>query len=53
VEEVSNYLHVALRVIKATERDSSARGYNWGTLFLGDINTGTWAPGGGVSNLKQ
>jgi hypothetical protein len=20
----------------------SARGYNWATLFLGDINTGTW-----------
>jgi hypothetical protein len=23
-------------------RKPSARGYNWATLFLGDINTGTW-----------
>jgi hypothetical protein len=22
--------------------DSYARGYNWATLFLGEINTGTW-----------
>jgi hypothetical protein len=21
---------------------SNARGYNWATLFLGEINTGTW-----------
>jgi hypothetical protein len=21
----------------------NARGYNWTTLFLGEINTGTWA----------
>jgi hypothetical protein len=27
---------------RATKRKPSARGYNWVTLFLGDINTGTW-----------
>jgi hypothetical protein len=27
---------------EATEREPSARVYNWATLFLGDINTGTW-----------
>jgi hypothetical protein len=32
---------VALRVVKATERELSAGGYNWAALFLGDINTGT------------
>jgi hypothetical protein len=28
--------------VEATKREPSARGYNWATLFLGDINTGTW-----------
>jgi hypothetical protein len=32
------------------KREPSARGYNWTTLFLGDINTGTWPQVGGVSN---
>jgi hypothetical protein len=26
----------------ATEREGRARGYNWATLSLEDINTGTW-----------
>jgi hypothetical protein len=31
-----------------------AWGYNWATLFLGDINMGTWPFRlGGVSDLKQ
>jgi hypothetical protein len=31
--------------------EPSARGYNWTTLFPGDINTGTWPSRlGGVSN---
>jgi hypothetical protein len=24
--------------------ETQCPGYNWATLFLGDINTGTWAP---------
>jgi hypothetical protein len=32
---------VALRVVGGDEKDPSAWGYNWATLFLGDINTGT------------
>jgi hypothetical protein len=31
----------------------SARGYNWATLFLGDINTGTWASRLGESQMRQ
>jgi hypothetical protein len=51
VEVDSNTSTVALRVIEATKREPSARGYNWATLFLGDINTGTWPSRlGGVSN---
>jgi hypothetical protein len=31
----------------------SARGYNWATLFLGDINTGTWPSRLGESQMRQ
>jgi hypothetical protein len=31
----------------------SARGYNWATLFLGDINTGTWPSRFGESQMRQ
>jgi hypothetical protein len=31
----------------------SARGYNWATLFLGDINTGTWPSKLGESQMRQ
>jgi hypothetical protein len=33
---------VALRVVGGDEREPSAWGYKRATLFLGDINTGTW-----------
>jgi hypothetical protein len=43
VEAGSNTSTVALRVIGSDEKGpSSAWGYNWVTLFLGDINTGAW-----------
>jgi hypothetical protein len=32
---------------------SSARGYNWTTLFLGVINTGTWPSRLGESQMRQ
>jgi hypothetical protein len=31
----------------------SVRGYNWATLFLGDINTGTWPSRLGESQRRQ
>jgi hypothetical protein len=31
----------------------STRGYNWATLFLGDINTGTWPSRLGESQMRQ
>jgi hypothetical protein len=33
---------IALRVVGGDEKEPSAWGYNWATLFLRDINTGTW-----------
>jgi hypothetical protein len=30
----------------------TARGYNWATLFLGEINTGTWPSRLGESKLE-
>jgi hypothetical protein len=42
VEAGSNTSTVALRVVGGEEREPSVWGYNWATLFLGDINTGTW-----------
>jgi hypothetical protein len=38
------------------EKGTQCLEYNWDTLFLGDINTGTWPSrlgGGGVSDLRQ
>jgi hypothetical protein len=32
---------------------TSARGYNWITLFLGDINTGTWPSRLGESQMSS
>jgi hypothetical protein len=29
------------------------RGYNWATLFLGDINTGTWPSRLGESQMRE
>jgi hypothetical protein len=36
------YVHRSPVSRKAADTDPSARGYIWATLFLGDINTGTW-----------
>jgi hypothetical protein len=36
---------VALRVVKGDGKEPSTKGSKWTTLFLGDINTGSWAPG--------
>jgi hypothetical protein len=38
---------------QTTNRVLSARGYNWDTLFLGDINTGTWLIRLGESQIRQ
>jgi hypothetical protein len=42
VEAGSNTSTVDLRVVGDDEMEPSAWGYNRDTLFLGDINTGTW-----------
>jgi hypothetical protein len=42
VEAGSNTSTVALRVVRGDERKPGAWGYNWATLFLRDINMGTW-----------
>jgi hypothetical protein len=38
---------------EVTKREPSARGYNWATLFLGDINMGTWPSKLGESQMGQ
>jgi hypothetical protein len=42
VEAGSNSSTVALWVVGGDEKEPSAWWYNWATLFLGVINTGTW-----------
>jgi hypothetical protein len=37
--ELNIYMYV---MRKKVDRLPNARGYNWSTLFLGEINTGTW-----------
>jgi hypothetical protein len=43
VEAVSDTSTVTLRVVEGDEREPGAWGYNWATMSLGDINTGTWS----------
>jgi hypothetical protein len=38
---------IALKVVKNDGMGTQCWGYDWATLFLGDINTRTWAPGWG------
>jgi hypothetical protein len=38
---------------KSDKREPSAQGYNWVTLFRGDINTGTWPYRLGGSQMRQ
>jgi hypothetical protein len=42
VEAGSNIFTVALEVVEGDKKKTSAWGFNWATLFLEDINTGTW-----------
>jgi hypothetical protein len=53
MEAGSNTSTVDLRVVGGDEKETSARGYNWATLFLRDINKGAWISRFGVSNLRQ
>jgi hypothetical protein len=39
--------------IKPSRRQPSAQGYNWATLSLGDINTGTWPSRLEESQMRQ
>jgi hypothetical protein len=43
VEAGYNTSTVALREVEGDEKGTGAWGYNWGTLSLGHINTGTWS----------
>jgi hypothetical protein len=52
VEAGTNTSTVALQVVGGNEKGPSAWGYDWATLFLGDINTGRGPPGP-ISNLRQ
>jgi hypothetical protein len=45
------YLH-RTPASRGDKREPSARGYNWATLFLGDINTETWTSRLGVSDER-
>jgi hypothetical protein len=45
--------HTPYESYEATKMEPSARGYNWVTLFLGDINTGTWPSRLGESQMRQ
>jgi hypothetical protein len=35
---------IALRILIGDRKETRAWGVYWATLFLGDINMGTWAP---------
>jgi hypothetical protein len=44
---------VALRIVRGDKRERRAQGYNWATLFLEDINTGTWPSRLGESQMRE
>jgi hypothetical protein len=42
-EAIIQYVHLGdINRMRRQRGEPSARGYNWDTLFLGDINTGIW-----------
>jgi hypothetical protein len=41
---------IAMRFVEGDEVEPGAWGYNWATLSLGDINTGTWSSRLGVGH---
>jgi hypothetical protein len=49
----SNNSTVALRDVGGDEKGNQCLGHNSVTLFLGDIDTGTWPSRLGVSNLRR
>jgi hypothetical protein len=51
VEEASNISTVALRAVGTDEKELSVWGYNWTTLFLGNINKGNWPSRLGESHV--
>jgi hypothetical protein len=50
-KRISNTSTVALRVLAGDERGTQCLAYNWATLLLGDLNTGTWASRLGESRI--
>jgi hypothetical protein len=54
VEVGSNYFHHSSASRKSRRKGNPVKGgCNWTTLFLGDINTRTWAPGWGSFESKR
>jgi hypothetical protein len=53
VEAGYNTSDVALCRKRRRKREHSARGYNWATLLLGDINTGDWPSRLDKSRMRQ
>jgi hypothetical protein len=48
-----SYASCKRRVLKDDVKLTQCPGYNWATLFLGDINTGTWPSRLGESQMRQ
>jgi hypothetical protein len=51
VKAGSNTSTVALRVVGGDEKETQCLGVNWATLFLRDIDTGTWPSRLGESRI--
>jgi hypothetical protein len=50
VEVGYNNSIIALHVVEDDEKEPGVRWYNWATLSLGDIHTGTWSSRLGVGH---
>jgi hypothetical protein len=53
VEACSNTSTIAQRVVQGDEKGAQCLGYNRATLFLGDVNTGTWPSRLGESRISN
>jgi hypothetical protein len=51
VEAGSNTSTAVLQVVGGDEKGNQCLRYNWATLFVGDINTGTWPSRFGKSRV--
>jgi hypothetical protein len=51
--DVDKLSSIIFLIARGDKKGTQCPGYNWASLFLGDINTGTWPSRLGESQMRQ